>query len=72
MLRLEANGLQLLESSLLQSPISEELMEMSALSADFFDQEAIASLAEAQYKSLPESYQVTQHLSALNLGRVIN
>ena len=34
MLRLEANGLQLLESSPLQSPISEELMEMSALSAD--------------------------------------
>ncbi|MEH2465578.1 J domain-containing protein [Nostoc sp.] len=50
-----------------QSAIAEKIMEMSSPQAELFYEEAIASYAEAQYKSLHEFYQVTQQISILNL-----
>lgn len=41
---------------------------MSALEAEVFYEEAIASYAEAQYKLLHEAHQITQQLSQLNLA----
>ncbi|MDZ8065763.1 MAG: DnaJ domain-containing protein [Nostoc sp. DedQUE08] len=50
-----------------QSAIAKEIIEMSAPQAELFYEEAIASYAEAQYKSLHQFYQVTQQISLLNL-----
>ncbi|MEH2391206.1 MAG: DnaJ domain-containing protein [Nostoc sp.] len=50
-----------------QSAIAQEIIEMSPPQAELFYEEAIASYAEAQYKSLHEFYQVTQQISILNL-----
>ncbi|MFN6572054.1 DnaJ domain-containing protein [Dendronalium sp. ChiSLP03b] len=66
-LRLEARALHPNTLSL-QSSVAGELMAMSALEAEVFYEEAIASYAEAQYKSLHEAYQITQQLSKLNLA----
>ncbi|MEH2054121.1 J domain-containing protein [Nostoc sp.] len=50
-----------------QNTIAEEIREMSPPQAQLFYEEAIASYAEAQYKSLHQFYQVTQQISILNL-----
>jgi len=50
-----------------QSAIAQEIMEMSTPQAELFYEEAIASYAEAQYKSLDQFYQVTQQITILNL-----
>jgi len=51
-----------------QSLLAQELMEMSALEAQSFYEEAIATYAEAQYKSLHQFYPVTQQINILNLA----
>ena len=55
------------QAKFIQSPLAQELMEMPALEAEFFYEEAIASYAAAQYKSLHQFSVVTQQLSILNL-----
>jgi curved DNA-binding protein CbpA len=47
--------------------IAEEIMPMSAKEAQLFYEDAIASYAEAQYKSLEQSYKVTKQINILNL-----
>jgi curved DNA-binding protein CbpA len=66
-LRLDAIFLQLLKDASLQTALAQELIQMPASEVDIFYEPAIASLAEAQYKSLVASYQITQQLSELNL-----
>ncbi|MEH2288489.1 J domain-containing protein [Nostoc sp.] len=50
-----------------QSAVVKEIIEMSAPQAELFYEEAIASYAEAQYKSLHQFERVTQQISILNL-----
>ncbi|MBD2528235.1 DnaJ domain-containing protein [Nostoc flagelliforme FACHB-838] len=66
MLRSDARVLQQ-KALCVQSAIAEEIMEMSPPQAELFYEEAIACYAEAQYKSLHQSYQVTQQIRILNL-----
>ncbi|MBD6617494.1 molecular chaperone DnaJ [Komarekiella sp. 'clone 1'] len=66
-LRLEAKCWKQKQTTSSQSLLAQELMEMSALEAEFFYEEAIASYAKAQYKSIRQFYQVTQQISILNL-----
>ncbi|GAB1540594.1 tetratricopeptide repeat protein [Scytonema sp. NUACC21] len=66
-LRLEARVPRLLKDSSLQTPLAQELIEVSGSVADIFYEQAIASLGEGQYRLLTESYQITQQLSELNL-----
>ncbi|MBH8552802.1 DnaJ domain-containing protein [Nostocaceae cyanobacterium CENA357] len=66
-LRIEAKSWQHKASSL-QNPVVEQLMPMSALEAQVFYEQAIASYAEDQYQLLHQAYQITQHLSNLNLA----
>jgi tetratricopeptide (TPR) repeat protein len=65
-LQSEAKSLQQ-QALCVQSAIAEEIMEMSAPQAQLFYEEAIACYGEAQYKSLHQSYQVTQQIRILNL-----
>lgn len=66
-LRLDAILLQLLKDSPLQTALAQELIQMPASEVDIFYEPVIASLAEAQYRSLVASYQITQQLRELNL-----
>ncbi|MEH1942602.1 MAG: DnaJ domain-containing protein [Nostoc sp.] len=66
MLRSDAKVLQQQTLSV-QSAIAQELREMSTPQAELFYEEAIASYAEAQYKSLHQFYQVTRQINILNL-----
>ncbi|MEH1828022.1 MAG: DnaJ domain-containing protein [Nostoc sp.] len=66
MLRSDARVLQQ-QALCAQNTIAEEIRKMSPPQAQLFYEEAIASYAEAQYKSLHQFYQVTQQISILNL-----
>ncbi|MBD2345985.1 J domain-containing protein [Anabaena subtropica] len=64
-LRLEAIAWKKQSKSVQSSP-AKELMAMSAREAELFYEEAIASYAEAQYKSLHKSHQITKQIITLN------
>jgi curved DNA-binding protein CbpA len=67
-LRIQVCNLNPQTTSFLQTPIVQELITMSAQAAELFYEEAIASYADAQYKSLRQSYQITQQISQLTLA----
>ncbi|MGF2039300.1 MAG: J domain-containing protein [Nostoc sp. CmiVER01] len=50
-----------------QSAVAQKIMEMSTPQAELFYEEAIATYAEDQYKSLDQFYRVTQQINTLNL-----
>ncbi|MDJ0732854.1 MAG: DnaJ domain-containing protein [Nostocaceae cyanobacterium] len=66
-LRSQASNLETSPSKALQTDLAKEMIKLSALEAELFYEQAIASLASAQYQSLEGGYQVTQQLSELNL-----
>ncbi len=66
-LRSQASNLETSASTQLQTPLAQEMIKLSALEAELFYEQAIASLAAAQYQSLEGGYQVTQQLNELNL-----
>ncbi|MDJ0795624.1 MAG: DnaJ domain-containing protein [Calothrix sp. MO_167.B12] len=51
----------------IKTPIAREMIELSALEADLFYEQAITSLASAQYKLLDRADLVTQQIRELNL-----
>ncbi len=66
-LRTQANNGNLREESSIQTSVAREMMELSALEADLFYEQAVASLASVQYKLLDRADLVTQQIRELNL-----
>ena len=66
-LKTEFNSSNFWENCDIQTPIAREMMEFSTLEADLFYEQAIASLANIQYKLLDRAEQITQQLRDLNL-----
>jgi curved DNA-binding protein CbpA len=67
MLRLRARRLELKGEKAPQSSLSCQLIQIPVQEAEVFYEQAIAKLAENQYKSLAEFEQVTKQLNELNL-----
>jgi tetratricopeptide (TPR) repeat protein len=67
LLRSEAKCLDLQKAVGIQISIIHALSTMSAREAELFYQDAVISYATAQYQLLPQSYQITQQLNALNI-----
>jgi curved DNA-binding protein CbpA len=56
------------KAAAVKNPVVKKLMAMSVREAESFYPEAIASYTTDQYKSLAQSYQITQQLNELNLA----
>ena len=55
------------QAKAVQSSVAQQLLTMSAREAELFYQEAIASYAQAQYKSLQKAHQITRQIFILNV-----
>ncbi|MEA5617739.1 DnaJ domain-containing protein [Cronbergia sp. UHCC 0137] len=67
MLRLKTNSLKKEDFYSDDNPLLEQMETMSAQEGKLFYEEAIASYADAQYKSLEQSYHVTRQIRNLNV-----
>ncbi|QLE58864.1 J domain-containing protein [Nostoc sp. TCL26-01] len=55
------------QAMFVEGSVARKLVSMSAREAELYYEEAIASYAEAQYKSFSRSYHITQQIITLNL-----